>query len=319
MGMNRVIRTLTFAAAVLAFSGSALAQGTRVPGTSVTLTPPDGFSAARRYPGFERADVQASIIVTELPVSAADMIRSMTAPALADKGMTLRSSREVVIGKSPGRLFETRQDAPGGPVLKWMLVAGDAKMTIMVVGTFPEAAPSNISDALRQSVLTASWGSADSAGSAPRTPFEGLPFRLTPTAKLKLARRQGNMLMFSESGTTGSPGSTEALYIAGQSAGQEHIDDMRLFSEARAKQTTLAGAVGNFKERAIQVDGADAYELEADAVDVRNNRPIRIYQVIIADEGGYFILQGLSRADRADQMFREFRTLTASFHRVTSQ
>ena len=252
--MDRVLRTLTFAAAALACSGSAHAQGVRVPGTSVTLTPPDGFSAARRYPGFERPDAQASIIVTELPVSATDMLRSMTAPALADEGMTLRSSRDVVVGKHSGRLLQIHQEGQGGPVLKWMLVAGDAKMTIMIVGTVPEGASSDLSDALRQSVLTASWGSA-----LPPSPFEGLPFRLTPTAKLKLARRQSNMLMFSESGTTGSPGSTEALYIAGQSVGQGRIDDMQLFSEARAKQTTLANGVGNFKGRAIQVDGAAAY------------------------------------------------------------
>ena len=49
---------------------------------------------------------------------------------------------------------------------------------------------------MKQSLLTASWGSHASS-----SPFEGLPFRVTPTARLKLAKRVSNMLMFTESGT----------------------------------------------------------------------------------------------------------------------
>jgi hypothetical protein len=47
------------------------------------------------------------------------------------------------------------------------------------------------------------------------------------------------------------------------------------------------------------LDGLDAYELEADAADARSGTPVRLYQVITADEDGYFILQGVARADRA--------------------
>ena len=46
---------------------------------------------------------------------------------------------------------------------------------------------------------------------------------------------------------------------------------------------------------------------------------MRLYQVIIPDETGYFILQGLSRADRANDIFPEFRALTASFRMVASR
>jgi hypothetical protein len=44
---------------------------------------------------------------------------------------------------------------------------------------------------------------------------------------------------------------------------------------------------------------------------------MRLYQVVIPDETGYFILQGISRADRAAEMVPEFRKLTASFRRGT--
>ena len=73
-------------------TGPVFAQGVRVPGTKVTLTPPDGFSLAQQYPGFEREVDQASIMVTELPGPAAEMIRVMTKEALAGRGMVLVAS-----------------------------------------------------------------------------------------------------------------------------------------------------------------------------------------------------------------------------------
>jgi hypothetical protein len=310
---NQCIRTAALAGIVILVTVPSFAQVVRVPGTNVTLAPPEGFVLARQFPGFERADAQASIMVTELPVGATAMIRSMTATALGAKGMTLITARDTVIADRPARLLHVRQATPAGSVLKWMLIAGHAETTIMIVGAFPEAAPPQVGEAIHKSVLTASWSSAASAG-----PFEGLPFRLTPTARLKLARRVSNMLMFTESGTTGSLGSTESLYIAGHSIGEGQIGDARAFAESRAKQTNLLTGMTAFTGRAVRIDGADAYELEADAVDSRSRLPMRLYQVIIPDETGYFILQGISRADRAAEIVPEFRKLTATFRRGTA-
>jgi hypothetical protein len=310
---KRFIQTTALALVVTAVTVPSFGQNVRVAGTNVTLAPPDGFAVASQYPGFQRAEAQASIMVTELPVAATEMMRSLSAPALASKGMTLITARDTVIADRPARLLHVRQTAPGGTVLKWMLIAGHTKTTMMIVGTYPEAGSQDLGDAIRRSVLTASWSSA-----APAGPFDGLPFRLTPTPSLKLARRVSNMLMFTESGTTGAPGSTEALYIAGHSIGQAQIRDTRAFAEARAKETNLLTGVTAFTGRAIRIDGADAYELEADATDSRSGRPMRLYQTIVPDETGYFILQGVSRADRAAGIVPEFRKLTASFHRVSA-
>jgi len=45
---------------------------------------------------------------------------------------------------------------------------------------------------------------------------------------------------------------------------------------------------------------------------------MRLYQVIIPDDTGYFIFQGLIRADRAGEIVPEFRAVTGSFRRLTS-
>ena len=312
--MTNIIQALTIALVISAsITTSSFAQ-TRVRGTNVTLTPPEGFSEAQQYPGFERPDIQASIMVTELPTAAAGMMRSMTQPALASRGMVLIAGRDVTVSGNAARLLHVSQKTATADVRKWMLITGDASVTIMVVGTFPAGISPHISDAIHHSLLTASWRAA----SVP-SPFEGLSFRITPTDRLKLAQRVSDMLVFTESGTTGSPGSTEALYIAGHSLGKGEIGDVKAFSESRAKQTTVIGGLTNFVGRETQVAGLRAYELEVDAADARSGRPMRLYQVIIPDETGYFILQGLSRADRANEVFPEFRALTSSFRAVSAQ
>lgn len=289
----------------------AFAQAVRVPGTKVILTPPAEFTPAQQYPGFEQEAGRASIMVTELPGAAEEMIRVMTPQALASRGMTVLGTRQAVIGGNPARLLNVRQRTANGDMLKWMLIAGDPTMTIMIVGTFPEDSPPSTGAAIQQSLLSTSWGSA-----APNA-FEGLPFRITPTSRLKLARRVSNMLTLTESGTMGSPGSSEAIYLVGHSIGRGDLGDVRSFSEARARQTTLTKGVGNFTGRVLQIDRLDAYELEADAIDARSGVPMRLYQIIVPDETGYFIAQGLSRADRAADLFPEFRAVTASFRRET--
>ena len=296
-----------FAALVGGAAAPSSAQSVRVPGTKVALTPPPGFSLAGQYPGFEQPASQASIMVTELPGAAGEMIRALTPQALATRGMVLLSAHDETINGNPARLMSLRQKAGATDALKWMLIAGNQSMTIMIVGTFPAEHSSSVGAAIQQSLLSATW-TATQPG-----PFEGLPFQIKPTSRLKLAQRVSNMIMLTESGTIGSPGSTEGLYLAGHSIGQGQISDLRSFSERRAAQTTLTKDVRNFAGRGILVDGLDAYELEADATDTRSGAPLRLYQVIVPDATGYFILQGLAGSECASELFNEYRTVTASF------
>lgn len=309
----RASSILLAAVVQLAIGSSSLAQAVRVPGTSVSLAPPAGFVPAQQYPGFEHASEHASIMVTELPGPAPDMMRAMSREALATRGMALVGAQDVVIDGRPARLLNVRQQTANGDVFKWLLIAGDEGTTIMIVGMFPVTAQKSTGDAIRHALLTMSRGSGIPSA------FEGLAFRVTPTARLKLAKRVSNMLTFTESGTMGSPGSTEALYLVGHSIGQGQIGDLQQFSDIRARQTTLIKNLTNVSGRQLLVDGLEAYELGADAIDARTGAAMRLYQVIVPDETGYFIIQGLTRAGTAREMLPEFQTVTASFRRNSSR
>lgn len=299
--------------AVLA-SLPAAAAPVRVPGTGVSLEPPAGFALADSFPGFQSAESGASIMVTRMPAPVAEIRKAMTPEMLATRGVTLLSSKEETAGGREALLLQVAQSAGGTDYLKWMLVTGDPKETVLIVGTFPKSAGEAVGAGIRSALLSASLAAA-----GPSDPFEGLLFRVTPTPALKIASRISNMLLLTESGSPGPHGPGVPVYIVGGSIGPGATGDLKAFSEARAKQTEQIQDLHIVSGREITLGGLAAYEILADAKDVKSGTAIRLYQVIVPDAGGYFIVQGLVGADRADAMLPEFRRVTESFRKAGAE
>jgi len=296
---------------LLVLQGPVQADPVRVPGTNVNLQPPAGFSPSESYPGFQSPEHQASIMVTQMPAPVAEIRKAMTKDLLATRGITLLSSQEETVDGREALLLQVAQAAGGAEYLKWMLVMGDPQTTYMIVGTFPKTAGEEVGAAIRKSLLTAAVTSA-----GPDNPFEGLLFRVTPTSALKIAGRVSNMLILTESGSAGTLPPGEPVYIVGSSISPAAIADPKAFSEARAKQTEQITDLRIVTGREITLGGLAAYELLADAKDVKSGIAIRLYQVIVPDTGGYFIVQGLVGAERAGGMIPEFRRVTESFRKT---
>jgi hypothetical protein len=307
MHMHQLLVVLLFA---LSHSPGAF-QATHVPGSSITLEPPAGFTASSRFAGFERADAQASIMVTQLPGPFASVTGGLNAPGLAKRGMTLISSTRREVDGKQGLLLQVTQAAYGVEFLKWMLAVGDAKQTTMIVATFPKAAEADLSDPMRTAVLSARW----TRGSAP-DPFEGLPFRITPSSSLKIAGRLNNLLVLSESGSMQPQGPNAALFMVGSSVSPVRIDDLATYAEARARQTKQMNDIRVSRQASVTIAGTLAHELIAEGTDTSTGRAVTLYQVLLPESGGYVLMQGLVASPRATAMIPEFRRAAQSFSRV---
>ena len=290
-----------------------VAQPIRVTGTSILLAPPPGFVASERFPGFERADLQASIMVTEIPAPASEMMRGMTAPALATRGMTLISSTTQVLDGRPSRLLKVSQQAPGATVLKWMIVSGDVKTSVMIVGTFPREREPQIGEAMKDAVLSTRWN----AGAAPPDHFEGLAFRISPINSLKIAGRMSNMLVLTETGKIAPQGAGAAVFVAGTSLAAVDLADLKGFATARARQTKQLNTLRVLEERPTTIGGETAYELIADGKDAATGRPVTLYQVVLPDRDGYVLMQGMVASPRAPELVPEFRKVAQTFRKVS--
>ena len=291
------------------------AQAVRVTGTSVALAPPAGFVPSSRFPGFERADLQSSVMVTEIPGPVADVSRGMTGAGLAARGMTLVSSTRQLVDGRQSLLLKVSQQAGGMTVHKWMIVSGDARTTVMIVGTFPKEYETQIGDAMKDSLLTARWAVA----AAPPDHFEGLSFRVSPTASLKIAGRLSNMLMLTESGQMGPQGPTAALFVVGTSLAPVDLSDLKAFANTRASQTKQLNGLRVSEQGATAIANEAGYELVAEGTDIATGRLVTLYQVVLPDPQGYVLMQGMVASTRAATMLPEFRKAAQTFRRTPNR
>jgi len=303
---------VTSSALLVCVVASLSAEPARVPGTRVALDPPDGFVPSTQFAGFQSTTPPASIMVTELPGPAATMKRGMTRSALAGRGMTLLASTTETVDGHSAVLLQVRQTGPAGDVLKWMLIAGGESRTVMIVGTYP-ADEAVVGEAIRRVLMGAELGTRTNAPDV----FEGLNFTVTPSRRLKVAGRVGNLLALTETGTMAPTDNPDAaLYFVGHSLGPVPVGDLEQFSATRLRQTTRIKGLTNQTGHSMSLGGLAAYQLEADTSDARTGRPVHIYQVIAPDDAGYFIVQGLVSPARAVAMVAEFEQITATFQRA---
>jgi len=306
------MRFITPIVVILLHVSPAVAQAVRVTGTSVALAPPADFVPSSRFPGFERADLQSSLMVSEIPGPVADVSRGMTADGLATRGMTLISSTRQLVDGRQALLLKVSQPAGGMTVHKWMIVSGDARTTVMIVGTFLKEYEHQIGDAMKDSLLTARWAVA----AASPDHFEGLAFRISPTPSLKIAGRMSNMLMLTESGRMGPQGPNAALFAVGSSLAPADLSDLKAFAITRASQTKQLKGLRVSEQGATGIGNETAYELVAEGTDIATGRLVTLYQVVLPDPQGYVLMQGMVASTRAATMVPEFRKAAQTFRRT---
>lgn len=295
----------------LAAPMAAAAQPQAVVGTRVTLQPPAGFVAADRFPGFANPESGASIMVTEVPAAFSQVTAGFTREQMAPRGMTLRGSESLTIDGRPGLLLSITQSARGVVFDKWMLAFGNDSAVVLVTGTYPQAAASRLGEPIKQAVLSARLSAA-----GPTDRFEGLGFRVTESSRLRIATRMGNTLALNETGTVPETAPGAPFLVVGSSFSEVDLADLEAFSRRRAMQIATLSGVSNLSGGPVTIDGAAAYELFADAVDGDDGKPLRVYQVILAEGNHYIMVQGFVGTERAAEFIPEFQSIARSLRRT---
>jgi hypothetical protein len=281
-----------------------------VPGTSVRMEPPPGFVPSQRFSGFEHAEAQASIQVNVVSGPLSEARKGMTKEGLQKRGMTLVASKTQTVNGMSALVLHVEQSAEGVAYEKWLVVAGDEKTTVLLVATTPKDADETFRAAMRATLLGATWDPR-----APTDPWEGLPFRLTPAAPLTQVQRMGGNLSLTEPGRPKRATAGDPLYIVGVSVSPVDLTDLAAFAERRIAQTTGIRDAENLKARDVKVAGLDAREIVADARDTDSKAALLLYQVVVPDGKGYWIVQGIVAAEKSEEWLARFRQITASIRR----
>lgn len=292
-------------------TGAQPRQEKPVVGTRVSLIPPSGFTPSERFPGYSQDSTGSSIMVTEFPAPLAETSSGLSTPsALSKRGMVLLKKQQVVVGGKACILVQIKQNFKEAEYLKWLLLLGDGKESVLITAAFPKELESQLSEAMKASVLTARLNSQKNV-----SPTEGLNFSINEKGGLRLAKRMANLLVYSRDGIFPSKDLNDPILVVGQSFRDVDIGDAEAFAKVRVRQTAEVTNVEIEQSNRVTIDNLKGYEIVAKAKDKQSGQPMVIYQMMLFEERGYFLLTGLVSSQNGQSSLMLFKEMAGTFSR----
>lgn len=306
MGIMRLLLCCLAASALAALSHAA----ERIPGTQVTLDPPEAFLPSSDFPGYAKEDTGASIMINEIPGPFAEVVQGMTAEAMKARGIELVSSEDVEVGGVKGKLLHTRQQAHGEVYEKWLLVFGTDK-SVMIHGTAPQDEFAKISDPLRASLLAARW----EPGLAVPI-LEGLPFTIEEAGDLKFAFKSGTTLALTEQGIHPQREIGKPLVVVNvvHDAQFRKDADHKAYATALLQQTAgLPGPIEITADQVADIGGGKGHRVVTSAQPKDAAQAIHYEATVLVEDGRLCLIFGRCSAATREQHRPAFDALCQSF------
>lgn len=283
----------------------------KVPGTKVSIIPPASLKPSERFPGFIDEETSSSIVITEMEGPYPEMAKVFTKEALATKGMNLLRKKKISLNGRAGILLHMEQEARSIAFLKWMVVTGNEKETVLVTATFPKEMKAQLSSAMERAALSVQWDAE-----AKIDPLAGLNFSFNDDPSLKFARRVSNNVMLTKDGALPGKPTNDPLFIIASSFSDVVVSDIKAFAERRLMQTEKVSSLAIKKQSDVTIAGLPGSEIVAEAQwgDLPD-APVIVYQVLLLDGKNYFIMQGFAPREEQEKYLEVFNRVAQSFRK----
>lgn len=244
------------------------------PGVRVGLTPPAGLVLSKTFSGFESQDHHIKVLLTELPASAYDQVKSaFTAPLAASSHVKPQS-----IETSAGLAYYTTETAKNGTttVRRYSMIVRGGSFSGYVAVQIPEDATKLYpDDAVRQM-----FASATIRQKVPVAERLGMmPFKVTNLGDFKTIRTlaPGALVLADGNETTGFE-PAPFMIIGIIAATPTEPDDRGRFARDIASQIPGVHQARITVSEPIRINGTPAYETRMDATSGKDNTSVTIVQ-----------------------------------------
>ena len=295
--------TLTLACAFSALSAIA----GQVPGTSVSLSPPIGFTVADRFPGFMNEATRSSIMVSEIPGPYGEVTAGFhDKKRMQAQGMTLLSNSSVKLDGHTAMLLHVEQPAHGTLFRKWVVAVDRSGATTLIVASYPKA-KANQGEPLKTAILAATFRKATD-------PTDALTFSVTPSSPFKVAKVLGQNMILSPDGRFPVKDENVPFMVLGLSASKElAIPDQKTFSERRVAKTAQVKNITVDQTVPIVIGQLSGYATTAKGIGEDAATPLTVYQVLLFDKSGYCVIQGFTPTAQNDTYVPIFEQIAKTF------
>jgi hypothetical protein len=284
--------TIALALALSALSGSVVAQERKtVPGTSVSLVAPKGFEPAADFAGFANRNLQASILVVEMPPEAHAQLTTLfndseTAKANFAKQKVTIASTEQIDGAGGDKvpLLSGTQEAGGAKLDKWIALFKGPK-TVMLTVQAPKTAKLQAAD-VKAMVASVSLGKEASLDDK----LAALPFRITAASPFRVVDTLGGagLLMVVGERNTDPSGEQPMMIAAYQMSGPAASGQEVTLSETLLRGTRDMQAAEIRERRRVPFAGQDGVLLSG-SFKHANGSEKSFAQYLAIGSGGRFL------------------------------
>jgi hypothetical protein len=307
----RLPRSLFGAFAVIALAITpALAANPIFPVNSrVGLVPPAGFAPSAKFPGFENPELNAAILIVELPAEAfAELEKGFTNEALKARGMTVAAREALTVADGRGVFVAGPQESGGQKRYEAVMIATASGITTVVSVQMLEATHATLTDAmLRDSLKTLAV--RKEVPDAER--LSVLPYKLGNLAGFRIIRsgRDGAAIL-----TEGPNDAVEAVaqpfMIIGIAPGQAPKPEER-DTFARRIFSTAPGIkdVKIIRAEPLRMGRANGYEIVAEAKDLKSDVDVTTVQWLRFGSSGYMQMLGIARRTTWNDAFTKMRAI----------
>jgi hypothetical protein len=310
--MNRSLLIVIFFITLLTCSATLALE--RVPGTKISMNPPDGFTITSRFSGFFHQETTSSIMINELPAPFAEIAKGFTEKGLNSQGMSLIEKSAVTFGTHPALLALVKQNASGNVFFKWILLFGDEENTEMLVAVFPDNAPSEWSKQLKNTLLTSRWHK-----DLDLDLFDGLHYRVEGHGDIKIAKKISNMLLLTKNGVIPNQPSGEPKVIISPSVSmdwQAPKDKLNYTLNRLQQMTSLCESPKTLSKQSITYDSLDGYQLEASCKHIKTGEQLFVLHTMIYSDHGYYVLNASVNHQQKQTYQPVFEHIFRSFKRL---
>lgn len=275
----------------------------------IGMTPPPGFAASTRFPGFENPTDKAVILLSDLPAEAFPEIeKGFTDEVLKSRGMTVKSREAITVKDGKGFVVTGPNEGSNPKRYDTLMVATVGGLTTIVSVQMVEAAQAKLTDKIIKDALMTVAVRKD-VPEAER--LSVLPYKLSNLAKFRLIRAgQDGVAILTDGPNDAVEAVQQPFMLIGVTPGEAPKPEER---DAFAKR--LFGTAPGIKEvkitraEPLRMGQAQGYEIVADAKDAKSGTDVTTVQWIRFGQTAHIQMFAIVRRPAWNDVFPRLRQI----------
>ena len=306
-----MIRRMVFSTlATLVLAAPALAADPVFPANSrIGLTPPPGFTASPRFPGFENPTAKAVILMNDLPAEAyADIEKGFTDELLKSRGMTVKSRETVTFKDGKGFIVAGPNASSNQARYDTIMIATVSGLTTIVSLQMVETSQATLTDKIvKDSLKTVAV--RQQVPEAER--LSVLPYKIGNLAKFRIIRSgQDGVAILTDGPKDAVEAVEQPFMLIGITPGEAPKPEER---DAFARR--MFGTAPGIKEikitraEPLRIGQAQGYEIVADAKDAKSGTDVTTVQWIRFGQSAHLQMFAIVRRAAWNDVFPRLRQI----------